>query len=654
MSSTASTAKSKKPADTAIVRAAIHPAIGFARVGNSKTEHFIAQQVTEPVPKPADYYRDKSGALKREGVEFRIYGYNAAGEVVAELTKSNADITWSAHAVNRKAAWYQWQIAMDIPEAATVVLPRRNAKVLGPARQSLVIDGGVQTLSAAKGGSAQFVGNFTNVPVTLGEIRIIEEGRLLFLGGFGRSESPTGAPIYNPADGNSFINADDWFDDTSDGPIEAKVLIKGVEIPVDGAWVVTAPPNYAPQVKAERTLYDLLYDLYVRNGWMQAPSLPSFTHDIYPTLQRLTDLQWVNQGFLVGFGFGSQMDFSEPDLIARLHTKQVDGYDLHQEFRRQIFNSFRSPIQTDGNQMPWPWVYGDAMTVPAGDSPRQNSTITETQYYFLQRWVEGNFIDDWAEKKKPPTAIKDLPLELQPAMLDRAALDFALADAFHPGCELTWPMRHLTMYYKPFRIRRRAPGSPPTDYGKTLDQQQCLAVNGPLYEQSPGDLNRWMGLPWQGDTAWCRSGYQTTYDPFVPTFWPARVPNQVLSEADYKIVIDSKKPLGERLEAFNHRSDWNEALGPGTSTAHQMEEMVKLFGSMGLLIVMDGVKNSPHFPPKMMVATYGPGVQAPVLQAEQNAQAEGRERNLRSLPRGANFADHDDAEAAPLPGSRRR
>ena len=37
--------------------------------------------------------------------------------------------------------------------------------------------------------------------------------------------------------------------------------------------------------------------------------------------------------------------------------------------------------------------------------------------------------------------------------LDKAALHFCLADAFHPGCELTWPMRHASLYSAPFRIR---------------------------------------------------------------------------------------------------------------------------------------------------------------------------------------------------------
>ena len=31
-------------------------------------------------------------------------------------------------------------------------------------------------------------------------------------------------------------------------------------------------------------------------------------------------------------------------------------------------------------------------------------------------------------------------------------------------------------------------------------------VGGPLYFQAPGDLSRWMAVPWQTDTSSCRSG----------------------------------------------------------------------------------------------------------------------------------------------------
>jgi hypothetical protein len=63
--------------DQCIVKAAIHPSIGIARVGNSQEEWFLAPEVTYPPPMPPGSYRDSDGALKRQAPRFRIYGLNA-------------------------------------------------------------------------------------------------------------------------------------------------------------------------------------------------------------------------------------------------------------------------------------------------------------------------------------------------------------------------------------------------------------------------------------------------------------------------------------------------------------------------------------------------------------------------------------------------
>lgn len=231
-------------------------------------------------------------------------------------------------------------------------------------------------------------------------------------------------------------------------------------------------------------------------------------------------------------------------------------------------------------------------------------------------------------------------------MLDRAALEFCLADAFHPGCEMTWPMRHLTMFDRPFRLRHRRPDVPERNDGKTLNQKQCLSRTGPLYAQGPGDLTRWMGLPWQADTAYCRAGYDVTYDPFAPTFWPARVPNQVLSEQSYAIVIDPSQPREKRVEAFVNRTDWNQPLnGP---TAVEMQQMVRIFGSMGLVEVREGIPEDPAFPAEMMVASYGPDVSPAASRPLPATPGE------LQVPNGSNFASDEEASSAPRPVQLRR
>src|SRR3954471_3013083 len=129
-----------------IVEARIHPAIGIARIGNSD-EYFIGPQVPHPAPAPPDGYRDASGKLKRQAAQFRIYGYDSNGEVVTELTSVNAHIEWTVHVANKKGAWYDFDAALDLPEAKDLKSCRRNAFIQGEQREKLVIDAGPRTVS---------------------------------------------------------------------------------------------------------------------------------------------------------------------------------------------------------------------------------------------------------------------------------------------------------------------------------------------------------------------------------------------------------------------------------------------------------------------------------------------------------------------------
>ena len=92
-SSSATAADASGKQSGAIVRAAIHPSIGVARIGNSPDGIFPRPEVADPPPQPPGFYRDANGALKRQAVRFRIYGLNAQGQAVAELTSSNAEIS---------------------------------------------------------------------------------------------------------------------------------------------------------------------------------------------------------------------------------------------------------------------------------------------------------------------------------------------------------------------------------------------------------------------------------------------------------------------------------------------------------------------------------------------------------------------------------
>ena len=591
--------------DTHIVRAAIHPAMGIARIGNSLAEdgYYIGPEVTDPpLTKPGDN-RDTTGALKRQAARFRVYGYNAAGEVVGEVGSGN--VRWTAHLANRKAEWYQFQAAFDIPQAVDLTVPLRNPTVKD--RASLAIDPGPRSIQGANisGKTYHFdTGTFQGVPVPLGEIRTDAHGRLLVLGGAGQSASPTGKPVFRPEDSNSFNNADGWFDDISDGPVTASVSIEGCEIPVEPAWVVVAPPNYAPDVIGWRTMYDLLIDQYVACGRLPMPETVSFSHDILPVLRRLSNLQWVNKGFAGMFGKQCPMDFEDPVFTAKLAycPPSPTDPDPYKELRQLLYNIFRPQSNKQNDPRPWPWIYGDAwgsFDTSSDAYPNYSLELSQVRAALLERWVKADFVNDWDPGAPAPRTLDEVPLTEQPAMLDEAALHFCLADAFHPGCEMTWPMRHTSMYSAPFRIRHRPAGETEPNYGPNLDQTIALQPGGPLFAQGPGDISRWMALPWQGDTAYCRSGYDPDYDPYLPTFWAGRVPNQVLTEDDYKTVVDESLPREQRVAAFSRRENWIRALS-GT-VSEQMMQMIAQFGELGIVEARPGPQGDLDFPSTLFV-----------------------------------------------------
>lgn len=600
----------------AIVRAAIHPSIGVARVGNSPGGYFFAPEVPE-APAEGDGYRDPSGALKRQAARFRIYGYDVTGAVVAELTAENASIDWCVHVANLKASWYQFGVAQDIPEAASVPpSARRNAGFTGAARAGLANDPGPRWIHGVcvEGSNYRFdTGMIRGRKVYLGEVRTDEAGRLIFLGGHGRADSFDGSIA------TDFANSDGWYDDTSDGPVTAAVLVNGRSIPCDPAWVVTAPPNYAPELKSVRTLFDLLTQVAVDNlAIVQPPSRRhvSFAREVYPIFRRMAELAWVNRGFAVQFGWSGPCDFLSADWVRRLSTPPADmqdcRHDEFREFRRQIFNSFRRPESKhfkradsdNSSPLPWPWIYGDAIEVPYGSSPRQNTALTDQQMRVLEHWADGRFIDDFDPSAEPKRALSEVPLAEQPAALDEASLSFCLADAFHPGCEVTWPIRNWSMFMAPYRIRHRAPDVEEPDYGDVLTPAVALGAGGPLQGQAPGGLTRWMAVPWHTDTASCRSGYDTRYDYLAPTFWPARVPNDVLTQADYAIVMDTSKPIGERVSAFRRRRRWLRDLDMKASALHQINKMVRVFGQIGVVERRPGPGDA-GFPSSIFVETKG-------------------------------------------------
>ncbi len=593
-----------------IVRCAIHPALGIARVGNAPADdYYLAPEVpgrpADPVP-PG--FKNAKGEVRKEAARFRIYGYDGDGRVVRELTAAEAEITWEVHLANRKAAWYKFANAMDLKQYA-LSTTLRNATVGGALRQALVNDPGPVEISGrgTSGPAYRFDQGYVTFPgggpinVPLGELRTDQAGRLLVLGGDGKSASASAQPAV------TFANNDGWYDDVSDGPVRATVKLRGTSetFEAEPAMVAVTPPNFGQGLYGVVTLFDVVYDLYVRLGWAEAPREVVFFDHVFPLFERLVDSQWVNEGAYFLFGPGSPGDLTEPGRLARL----ADPGEGARRDREAIFRLFRDPLE------PWdapgrraklpppqpallPPFYGDGFG-EYEDLAIDQLALTPTLYGWLERWAAGDFVT--GTPRRPPRRLEELPLAEQPGALDQTPLEDCLGGPFHPGIELTWPMRVPRMWRPPaeaggllYRLHILPPGETPRDdFGPVLTPETCLGPDGPLVASGPGSLTRWLGIPWQTDEASCLSGYDfSTYLP-LPSFWAARVPNEVLSQGAFQQATDRKLTPVQRLKSLSHRQFWLRDL-QGSGYQDRINNMVAEWNLLGIVAERPAPRDRPR------------------------------------------------------------
>ena len=234
----------------------------------------------------------------------------------------------------------------------------------------------------------------------LGEIRTDEKGRLVVLGGFGKSDSPVGNEIV------SYANNDGWYDDTSDGPVKATVVLKsGRKIPViDNAWVIVAPPKFAPYHYPIITLFDVMQELAFDQKWLEPPKDVSFKHDIYPILSHAVQYKWLNLAGNRGHGINKEGSFLAAQTLKSLASKDSDSYDL----RKKVFDRLRDPkLYSDQNinsdealQQATP-TYMPQLSGDTGDNSvghiRTWLALLPRQYENMRRWKDGDFVSDWEE-----------------------------------------------------------------------------------------------------------------------------------------------------------------------------------------------------------------------------------------------------------------
>lgn len=599
---------------SAITAVSIYPAIGIARVGNSATDYFIGPEIPGVPPADPNGFRDAQGCIKRQASRFRLFGLDKNGAVVAELDGADGEITWSVELANHKPAWYYFDQALDIsasngtfdPDTPGIASIRRNRLYTG-SRGDLAINPGSRSIAGlstnAGGGDPKYSfdsGKFIDTPVYLGELRTDEAGNLLVLGGRGRSFS------HDHSLPTTFANNEGWCDDVSDGPVNASIKLKdGRSFSAADGWVVVAPPDYAPDVQAIITGYDLVYEVAVNIDPALKPKQVVFYEHILPILRRLSMNQWVNAGFAIDFGWGSLADFTLPAVQQLLSNPGVASL----PFRQAIFEQFRDPAASYLQATAIPAIYGDAITLSfTTTNPMEWMPVLPQQYAWLKAWAQGNFLTG------TPIAPLSWPVMTPSARafgLTRASLEQVIGGPFHPGCEFTWPLRNALMYSAPFRLKRRSGAEP--DYGDQLSPGVAVGVGGPLDGSFAGSITRWMACPWQTDTASCLSAYRSYSGEYLPTFWPARVPNDVLTEENYQIIVNSGSGADEKMTAFSSgsRLKWlREIIYDSQNPAHKLttdksvtlQHFVDQWSKAGIVLSRPG-PGGVEFPSSILVET---------------------------------------------------
>jgi peptidoglycan hydrolase-like protein with peptidoglycan-binding domain len=449
----------------------IHPSVGIARLGDSPDAYFIGPEAPGMVA-PKGAQRDALGFIKRQGARFRVYEttLDERGRTVAvrELNSNDAEIRWTVQLVNRKAA---------APRFPPELGGRRNANIPDERRHELVIDSGRRSVAGVDQHVALY-GCFLGTPVQLGALRTDNAGRLIVLGGHGRSSSPSNAGIEH------YANNDGWHDDVGDGPVCAQIrFASGEPIEAEPAWVVVAPPRYSPEINNITTWYDLAYDVAARLDPRLAIGRVSFTQHVYPILERTVQLQWVSLEARIGHGRGTTNDFLAAETIIALASNNPTT----RSHRRAIYEALRRP-GTTGRGMP---MLENGID-PNAPTTERSTMLTPTQLWVMESWAMGLFEPDWRGTTAPPEPLSSYPLAQQGAALDRAALESCIGGPFYPGIEASYLIAREDTYESPFRIKR------------TLE---------------PGSLTEALALPWQADFQACQQRW-----------WPAQRPTSVFRE----------------------------------------------------------------------------------------------------------------------------
>jgi hypothetical protein len=638
---------------------------------------------TEDEPISSADLRDDDGHLLRQAARFRIYAYDFtppdsypagdAVEVCAGSTLADGrvvkDVVWTVHVANKKANAYNVIPSMGLQAYADGKVPQlRNPSVYGsvdsPSRlRQLVIDPGPRAISSSAGGvvafDAQTTASYsdgsgaiaqqpdypksfpqdsntrlfepTGPLETLGELTTDGAGRLLVLAARGRTAAQYdeyGDPI--PCTGD--LNNVGWFDDAADGPVSATIVFEdGTTAEAFGAWVICGDPAYAPQIRNVVSVWDDVYDAWVRelelqpeicrDGEFQEDYRPSFAADVHPIFRAASMQRWTA---------------NLPELAVRAH-EAVDAIDAGDDPDTTIMTGLayiRNPNEVDELSVGVP-----LMPLSLGEAGTDFLAVSKTQYFFLEQWNRNHFDADAGARLGPGE------------YLDMASLSNCLGGRYVPGIEVSYPVRQPDMYCTdwrtsgcgPFRVKHK-----PLAYSGATPAAPFLSGGWiPLHDMNdglePGDMTKFMSIPWQTDYNSCSihqasintSGLNTATGSPLTLYWswPSQRPDAVYPASE---VVNGVLP--DRVWSIR---------GPGTltndpktaATFQKALQSIEQWDRIGIVLqgsAIDGADHPPDF----------------FLEAESRLPTEGQSVNVvAQWPFNANPTPHKGwGKGSAIPG----
>ncbi len=572
----------------------IHPAINFARVGNSEAFYIAPETAagelldkesglfgglpilpsTEDQTITAEDFRDQEGKVKRQAARFRVYAYqqpqqsypsdDAGTEIFIGSQiddKQVVDIVWTVHLANKKNASFVISNdgeEMDITSYENGKKPPLRNLSYGSDLESqgrldkLVIDPGPRAIKSSTGANtviefdqktqpnyADAKGNIQTVsdyPMSFPADHFSNQnpssGDISTLGQL-RIEERTGRLIVTGGYGNAFA----FVDAKGQAPTLKDALDN------DGWFDDTSDGP----VKAV-IVFDDGSTMEAVAGWVVTTD-PAYAPQIRNVVSTWDDVfsTWVEQldlrpDLFNGGQYNKQYKASfNGDVLPVLHGAFLQRWNTNLPNKGVSGHNFVGRIKpTDNPKEKIP--HFDSLIRNPNDQAQNEVgakmplSLGDTNKSFLSLSKTQYFLlKQWYEG----FSVEQAPTLGQGERLDKVALENCLGGRYSPGIDLTFIVRDVNLYQQnwqgetgPFRINLQ-----PLDYATATKSKPFLTFGYiPLrtHPVEPGDLSKYMAQPWHTDYNSC-AVHEPDPNPqgnnTLYWSWPAQRPVQVYPAA---------------------------------------------------------------------------------------------------------------------------